>query len=657
MKISNASSLNTLLNFLIIDLMEINVNQQRIYVDTDYNYNDNNQCEYHYNNLTLEGSINIINKVYKNSLTEQSLRMKASKQFIKSELMLHQEASLKAMIDKEKELMLGPYYNQVGILDTGPASGKTFTVLSHIAYCKEISGNDIINGKIVKKNNIYYSYNIHNIQYRSTSPILVIVPHNNFKNWEHIIKMHTFLLPLYIEKPSQINKLLKNKTFIEKINESDFVLLSDKYFNKFAQEVCNNNIMFKRIYIDSPEIINIKKINLMFQSGFIWLITNTWYNFIPKILYYTQAYIRNAKSDMDKEFKNELEQSLNSAFFNSNIRSHKLCDNFMSYSSENYKQVIRCRREFVKKSMKLIDPVESEIICKITRAQRALIPNITNKIATYINNNDISNAYYELGVETISISSLMQQIKTEIVSQREKYINNQNINGIIALDDKIKYIEERLIHKKSLECPICFESIKNATFVSCCKHYICGECVLNLITPTCKMKCIYCRKYNSINDIKLIGETDSPVDTTFTKFEQIHNYIKQLPSTSKIIIFAIKDHHFYEILDCFQNNKTSFLFIRNIYAENELSRNLFAFQYKHNNNILCLTESCIQESINLTAATHIITFYTLPYHIKNLLLSRTNSLERSSPLEFVSFLYQDGIQDFSTLLVHNEDQY
>jgi hypothetical protein len=637
--------------------MEGNVNQQRVYIDTDYLLENNDPHQYHHNNLTIEGAMKIINKVYKNSLTDQSTRIKAPKKLITPELFPHQEAALDAMINKEKELMRGPYYNHVAMLDTGPASGKTLTVLAHIAYCKELGEADSINGKIVKKNNNYFSYNVHDITYRASCPTVIIVAHNNFKGWENTIKTHTFLSPLYIEKPSQINKLLRDGTFVENINKNDFVLLSDKYYKKFSQELFDNNMMFKRIYIDSPEIIKITKINVMFQPGFLWLVTNTWYNFIPRILYYTQAYLRNVTDDIDEELKNELGNSLNSTFFNSNIRSYKFCDMFMSYNSENYRQVIRCRRDFLRQSMKLIDIIELQNVCKITRTQRALIPALTDKISLYIRQKDISNAYYELGIETLSLPTLMHQINEEVAHQREQCINDQNVVGIIAVDDKLKNIEERLTNKITTECPICFEQIKNSVYLPCCKHCVCGECALNLITPTCKMKCIYCRKYNTMNDIKLIGTVDTPKETTLTKFEEIYHYIKSLPSSSKIIIFAMKDYHFYELLDCFQNNKAPSLFIKNVYATSELARDVFAFQYNTQRGLLCLTETCIQESINLDSATHIISFYKLPYHIKELLISRANSLERSSPLQFVSFLYQDGIQDLSTLLAHNEDQY
>ena len=140
-------------------------------------------------------------------------------------------------------------------------------------------------------------------------------------------------------------------------------------------------------------------------------------------------------------------------------------------------------------------------------------------------------------------------------------------------------------------------------------------------------------------------------------FEEIYEYIKTLPLGSKVIIFAMKDYHFYELLDCFQNNKQPVFFIKNIYAGNDLERLMFSLQYGRDNQTVCLTETCIQESINLDSATHVITFYKLPFHIKELLISRANSLQRSLPLQFVSFLYQDGIQDLSTLLAHNEDQY
>jgi hypothetical protein len=606
----------------------------------------------HYDYLMVEEAIEIINNVYKKSLTEASPRRSPPKKYISVELHAHQQAMLHEMGEREKLLLNGPYYNSVGILGSKPSSGKTLTALSYIAQCMNKGVNDIVINKSIKKHNLYSSH-IHNVIYNSTEPTLVIVPANCYNNWVDDIRLHTFFQPLYIDKLSQINKLQDYEYFTEQIQASDFILLSDRQFKKFIELIRLHDFdKFKRVFIDSPEIINIKRQNLGMYSGFIWLITNAWYNFLPRILYYTSAYIRNSPPNIDGEWKEELEQSLNSTFFNSNVKSLKFAETFQSYSKENYKQVIRCPAKFINASMELAAPICHQIQCKITRAQRALIPAITEKVSLAIRANDISNAYQELGVETLSLETLMATIKN---TEMEKFLQTQNVNAIIDCDARIKNIEERFSNNN--DCPICFETLSHTTYLPCCKQCMCGKCALKILTPTCKMKCIYCRKFNGMNDIKLIGSHDAPKEEARTKFEEMAAYIRQLPSNSKVAIFAIKDYHFVEMLDALKEENIRTIFLRNSGGIRENARNMMNFRFSAAEKVLCIGLNSIQETQNLNSVTHILTFYTLPYHIKELLISRANFSGRREPLHFVSFLYQDGIQDLSTLLIPGGDLY
>jgi hypothetical protein len=606
-----------------------------------------------YYNLLVEEAIDIIDDVYKGSLTENSPKKTPLKQYISAPLYDHQQAMLHKMEEKEKELLSGPYYNEVGILGSGPSSGKTLTVLAHIAQCKQKGINDIIINKQINKHNKLYSYDIHNVIYNSTDPTMIIVPNNAYRSWIDQIRTHTFLQPLEIEKLSQINKLRDREYFANEMQEKDFVLVSDSRFNKFIDLLHMHDYdKFKRIYIDSPETIHITKNRLGVFNGFIWLITNSWYNFLPKILYYTSAYVRNAPPNLDEELKAELNESLHSTFFNANVKSHKFTELFMSFSKNNYKQVIRCRKSFIKDSMSIKDISSSSIICKITREQRALIPAITEKVSVAIKEKDISGAYNEMGVETIKLPTLLNRIKT---IELEKLIHSQNVEEIINCNLRLQYIQERI--SEDMDCPVCFEKSSYTTYLPCCKQCVCGECALKLITPTCKMKCIYCRKYNSMKDIKLIGNYDQEQDITQTKFQQMCNYINSLPSNSKIVIFANKDYHFVELLDEFKLKNISPIFMRKSLCKRELNTNLINFHYGTTKKVMCIGENSIQETLNLSSATHVLTFYKLPYHVKDLLISRSNSSERHEPLQFVSFLYQDGIQDLSTLLIPGGDLY
>jgi hypothetical protein len=620
------------------------------YIDTDYVMYENN--DYYHEHLSITSAVSIINKIYSNSINVNSPRLTEKNKYISIDLKPHQQALLYEMINREKELLKGPYYNQVGILGSMGGSGKTLVTLAHIAYCKLLEKNDNLSAKVVHIHKNAYSCTVQDMKIKSSAPVLVIVSDKSYDYWRNEIREHTFLNPLYIDKPRDLNKLIDNNNLIEKMNQTDFILLNNKIYNKAVEEFNNLSIIFKRVYINDPEILSFKKHSIKLNPGFIWLITHSWYHFIPNILFYPSAYLRNT-DEFDYEWKKELDESVITSFSNTYINTFPYFEKFMSYSSENYKQVIRCRKDFITESFSLpaISSIEYQSV--LSRKQRALIPTITQKISEYIEEADISNAYYELGVETITHYDLLEKIKVDILNEKENFINDQNISGIIACDNKYNGIVERL--SLDNECPVCFDKLNNATYLPCCKQCVCGVCAIKLITPTCKMKCIYCRRFNTMNDIKFIGNVSSPDDNVKNKFQQIAEYILGLSDESKVIIYAKKSYELMELFSYLKQYNITHMFL-GICSKTYAHRTINLFE-KNNCRVLCVTQDAIQESIRLYSTTHIITFYRLSYPVKELLLSRLRSFGCSETLHYVSFLYQNGIQDLTSLLVPERAQY
>ena len=637
------------------------------YIETDYYDHHVDDDNYYNKHLSIASAVTIINNIYKSSLDENSTRIKSEH----IDLLPHQESMLSAMIDKETELLSGPYYNQVGILGSAPGSGKTRAVLAHIAHNKARGTEDAINVKVCRIHKNTYSANIHNVKFKYTSPTLVIVNDMQYAKWRNTVRLNTHLNVLYIDKPKDLNTLLVNKTLIDSTLNADFVLLNFKLYSRAIVEYYNESVMFKRIYVDSPETLAFKRNALPLISGFIWFVSHCWYNFIPHILYYPSAYLKMANPNtFDEEWKIELEESNVSAYVQLTSNSPIYFEKYMSYSSNNYKQVIRCRRSFIDESMHLQPVKYTEIGCALSRKERSRIPKMTTKIRSLFVNNDISAAYYELGVEV--------------------HTHNMIIKNISNREDNYTSIYNRLSLKN--DCPICFEQLSSTIYLPCCNQYICGSCAGHLITPTCHIKCMYCRKPNRLSDIKLIGNEPSQDENTPSKFEQIVNYIRLLPESAHIVIYANNINAYIELFNQFEKDNIDYSYL--VYNASKVATNRLISAFETGKKrIICITQANIHELINLHSATHIITFYKLPYFVKELLISRVRSVmqislpkdehsvqhpqevhqcqpalhiqeqalmassQQTSGLHYVSFLYQDGIRDLTSLLTLEQAQY
>jgi hypothetical protein len=602
------------------------------YIDTNYDINSITN-DYHYNHLSINAAVSIINKVYGNSLTKSSPRVKGR---IGKDLYAHQEAMLAAMIFKERELLSGPYYNRVGVLGSSAGSGKTLTVLAHITHNKSLGPLDEIPGKSVSIYNNMYSSSIYDITYKSNAPILVVVSEYAFNEWKDEIRINTYLDALYIDKPADIRKLGAADSIKDIFKEHDFILLNANYFNKFIDEIEDEMVVFKRVYVDSPESIHFKRTAPLLNAGFIWYITNAWQMFLPNIRFYPLAYIRSNLT-LDSEWEDELKES---ALATTNIEyptNYNYYDKYTSFSSNNYKQIIRCREDFIKHSMGGGSATHSIIACKISRELKASINLLTNKVQTLIEDKNIDGVYEELGVECCTKNGLTHIINDNIDKEFNYLSNNNSASEIainIACSNKKTLIIDRIA--KSHECPVCFEDISESVYLPCCHNLICNKCGINIITKSCKMKCIYCRHNNTMNDIKYVNDKDIVYPNVPTKSEMIFNYVRDL--SGKAIIYANNEREFSELFNEFNKHKMQYIYISDDLTRVGLKRLLKNIE---NAKVILISINSLFKSIKFHNITHILTMYRLKKDHKDLIISKINNHN----IEYVSFLYQEGIHD------------
>jgi hypothetical protein len=640
--------------------------------------------------LPITSATATMNRIYKGSLDANSPRQTLSGNYISRPLLPHQEATLAAMIATEETLLAGPYYNQVGILGSAPGSGKTMSVLAHIAYTKMLGAADKLTIKSCKIYKNAYSCQVYDMTFKANAPQLIIVSDGEYDRWKDEIFLNTHLLGLLIDKPKSLQTLLNSNDIKKVIAPYDFILLNIKHLVPFIHNMNANDVLFKRIYVDSPEFMTIKKSTPLLHPGFIWLVSSSWQHFLPRIAYYPGAFLLN-NAQFDPEWKEELDESQSASYQCPPIYSPAYFEKYMSYTDYNWKQVVRCRKTFICNTpLALMNTIE----CKLTRHQRARIPILTHKIKAFIENKNIPAAYNELGIEHATLPTIITNLQDRCEKEKRVIvpigglITPQCIEIMNKCNEKYVAIKSRL--ESATDCPICLDTLNNRTYLPCCHQWICSECATGLLTPDCKMKCMYCRSYNSMSDVKTLMELPNENDE-HTKTEKIINYISALPPTARVVVYAMKGAELFELMAIMKDRGMAHMFVGG--SGGKTYRNRISRIFEMGScQVLCITQAALSESFRFPSATHIISMYRISSQLNDLLVSRARSaclvvpepavlplvpavvsqivplepavvsqivpLEPAAPaLQRVSFLYQDASQDTTSLLTLGQGQY
>jgi hypothetical protein len=109
----------------------------------------------------------------------------------------------------------------------------------------------------------------------SEAGALIIVPHTLFRQWADYIKKQTTIKNMCISRSSQ----LKEEKFVEKLQETNILLISNTLFKSVLSICHTNRIRLQRIFIDEADTIYLTSgYDLHEFTPFIWFITASWMN-------------------------------------------------------------------------------------------------------------------------------------------------------------------------------------------------------------------------------------------------------------------------------------------------------------------------------------------------------------------------------------------
>ena len=240
--------------------------------------------------------------------------------------------------------------------------------------------------------------------------------------------------------------------------------------------------------------------------------------------------------------------------------------------------------EFVEESIKLPKPNKFFIECHTPSYLKWIKEYIPKNIIAMVNSGNTDMAIDRLNCNVANSSdSLVKSLrrnyetaienkKIEKESELKKKVTNhydnvrkertiKKIDNIIQkIEKKIKDLDKIIIEDADDLCSICLDEINNQTFVSCCSHNFCFECITLMVAQT--SKCPLCQKRINDTYFNVVGKIkkrkDDIKEQTNTKkldkMDELLNIINK-NKDGRILVFSDFGGTFTKISDVLTKKK------------------------------------------------------------------------------------------------------
>lgn len=637
----------------------------------------------YYNGRTTKTQLELFERAYAQSLTEQSARAETPPE-IKVSLKSHQAALVAAMEARERSLRSGHrcsdnsiLYSRYAILGDAVGAGKSLAVLAHIARMKR-TPNPLPNPAYYHRASTPNMYSIWepNTQ-RTRNATLILVPHSLYRQWSNYIKTQTTL---------KVAECKTKRFFAEPgvaaaaILAADAALVPSTLYAELSQLAAEQSIHWVRAFVDEIDSIHIPSRRDPLCADFTWLISATWASCItPKHTYITSNtldyLITRGQINLDTAHSDFKTNFLANALQTTQTRNHIVVDCswasaafFANYTSEHPHQdqlIIRTTDEFRKTSLAL-PAVEGEIIrCKSSLQQRLVNGMLTADVRQMLHAGDVSGALAELGVREETsmtlVDAVMMNQKKELARLKQTLEFKQGLEystpalkvaalenlqqKITSLETQITSFEERI---KELDtgatCGICLDTPQNPTCVPCCKQIMCGACVLTHLTY--KSCCPMCRGPLAVRDLHRITaskkttkkDAEPAKPELLKKSDALLKYINEHPQ-GKFIVFSRYDNPFAGLIAELEARNIS---VQEAKGNKDAIYNLIQKFRAGDVRVLFLNSQYFASGMNLESATHVILYHGgIPPSEKEQIVGRAQRLGRTTPLKVVQMLHED----------------
>jgi SNF2 family DNA or RNA helicase len=625
-----------------------------------------------------KGTMNLLNILFHNSLTDESPKAEQSAD-IRIPLRPHQRAVVAAMKKLEEDSFRGREFNtyttysNYGFIGDEVGTGKSLSILSFIAQMK-IENAPIENYRLVSQN-CAHLFTLEKRTVKSTDATLIVVPHTLFRQWQTYIKQQTTLKCFDVKSRANLNI----DTFKNNVAEADIILVSNTLYNSLMEMAKENDVTWKRIFIDEADSIHITSTSVKLNAGFVWFISASWANFLlhgSVLRNHLYQYLTgpNEIPNLDPELKiwlaNELGPNVTNAHYVwLRMKSPNFFRDFMSTSLFRSLQVIRCRQNFIDTSMTMPPLLYEQILCEEPMQYRVVNGLINHEIQAMLDGGDIQGALEELGVKAENPTSLLDaflnqqnkeldRLKRELeFKEKNEYTSAKAKEEALArLQSKIESVERqiqtfkaRMESLKTELCPICYEEpamTTTTTMTPCCHRIFCAQCILACLArkPVCPM----CRTSMSAKSIIHLDEKNTTTKTSSKKSKKEKQILLRKPEallhflisnpTAKVLVFSRYENPFAGLamrcleagiqVQVLKGNKDC---IASSVREFEAGTKRVLFLHTHS----------VGAGMNLVGASHVVLYHQMTPEEERQVVGRAYRLGRQEPLRVIRLVHSN----------------
>jgi len=575
----------------------------------------------------LYEQLNLINKVFHSSTEEKQgsliekyvpLIKDGKMPFLKTPLLPHQVRSVIAMALHYYQMAFGYAIEdqlvsgKLGILADSPGSGKTLTTLGYLGLLKNVSLQAEIEQALglpthhpfavrgdlhAQSNRIFSSHQVvRHVDISSTH--VVIVPPHLLDHWTSQITTHTTFQPFIIDKP----RILRNRTTLDGILNSPFVLITSRMYREFYEWSVNNYLRWNHVFIDEATSIVLPADRTPQQFQFLWLITNQWTSLL---------------------FRNQYIYPHNLQHIKDRFQLHPNCETWLTDIHRN--------------EVQLSTMVESAAFFKY------LVPwTHPSRYSLVLHNRNTIHypPIYETSYECAA-SYTLANLPQSIIGNQYAGLTHEKMPALFKALGLSTYTQDQIVahhpNRRALvegnwnnDCCICLEPIQAKTLVGCCMNMFCGACILRQILTQVQSPCPTCRQTLYLPSLLPIADASGiqpPI--LLTKQEQVIAYLQKRKDQSHIIYSPFENTYYQICMELQKIGLTSERLDPRIHQNNHI----FDRFQRGLTKVLFVSNTDSIRGISLTKASSLLFFSDPPsYEKQQMLLHSVQRIGAQKPL-------------------------
>ena len=624
----------------------------------------------YYNDLSL---IRLLQVCFQNSLTSNSPRVTQPEKILVS-LKPHQQAIVYEMEKREMASLQGlkqgnsTTYINFGVLGDNVGSGKSLSILSHIARMNspQFRNTPLIKMELqdLSRSNCFTIH--HKTIHDNSGANLIVVPHTIFKQWTTYAKTQTNLVGNFIKTKKDISCV---QTTLQNIYSSDFTLVSNTLFSDFMDTLKQQKVVWKRVFIDEIDTIKITRYTQALKAGFVWFISATWQNYVlcgsilrPRIKHQVLLTPEKYHPDFIRWLQQEFSPRNDYIFFRT--QSARWLADYVIQTIFGGMSVLRTEDNFLKESQAMPQIFTQIVLCQQSRMNRLVYGEVGPEIREMLHAGDVTGALEQLGVTTDNPMTLIEAINAQRHKDLDRLQKTYDFKASIdyatpqakesalenlrekiqSLKTKIESFQKRVEEAEKELCPICYCEPQPITMTPCCNHIFCGGCLLTSITshaqacPLCRQK-ISAKEIRHLDPNKKQTKKDTKAPTLLSKSQQLINLLKQNPN-GRFLVFSRYDNPFNELAtecealgiqhDILKGNKDTIASTIKQFEQGKIR-------------VLFLHTQTAGAGMNLVSASHVVLLHAMTQEEEKQVVGRAFRLGRTEPLQVVKLVHESEI--------------